>query len=341
MDKEYETVYKQFEKNFREEAEAFITEEDIKSTLKMESVRFSNAEKNNIAISKFTGSSIARYTKDMLRQCQPLFFIYYILSQVTSFFYCLFIWGTVKCTFLYLTGINKEAFSEKIPMSMPVIFCAVIITCNSLIRFYTRKLLYSYKGNIKKSISIFSITCYLISVVILVLQAMSLYLDKEIYWSVNLSLFQMFIITAALLLASGVHNVIYSSNFSLSVAICYAVMLRKPAEINKAVESYMRFSFKIFLIKHKVSGSSYNENSQFKTEYKEWIRSHVVTLRAYGAIAFFIAFMLVIICLRQIIITGISAGLAVFSIAALLITIMLFLEISSCNQIIKACRDGR
>ena len=67
----------------------------------------------------------------------------------------------------------------------------------------------------------------------------------------------------------------------------------------------------------------------------------MVTLRAYGAIAFFIAFMLVIICLRQIIITGISAGLAVFSIAALLITIMLFLEISSCNQIIKACRDGR
>ncbi len=76
MDNKYETVYKQFEKNFKEEAEAFITKEDIKSTLHMEHVRFSNAEKYNIPINKFAGSSLARYTKDMLRQRQPLFFIY-------------------------------------------------------------------------------------------------------------------------------------------------------------------------------------------------------------------------------------------------------------------------
>ena len=45
MDNKYETVYKQFEKNFKEEAGAFIAGEDIKSTLKMEKTRFNNAVK--------------------------------------------------------------------------------------------------------------------------------------------------------------------------------------------------------------------------------------------------------------------------------------------------------
>ena len=96
MDNEYRTIYKQFEKNFKEEAGTFITEEDIKSTLKMEKARFDNAEKYNIPINKFAGSSLARYTKDMLRQHQPLFFIYYMSGIVTEFFYCI-----VKTCFLH------------------------------------------------------------------------------------------------------------------------------------------------------------------------------------------------------------------------------------------------
>ncbi|MCI8748711.1 MAG: hypothetical protein HFH67_12750 [Lachnospiraceae bacterium] len=339
MDNKYETVYKQFEKNFKEEAEAFITKEDIKSTLHMEHVRFSNAEKYNIPINKFAGSSLARYTKDMLRQRQPLFFIYYILSQVTSFFYCLLIWGTIKCVFLYLVGINKEAFSEKMPMSMPVIFFAVVIICNAFMQFYTRKVLYSCKGNIKKRISILNIACYFISAVIVVLSVLFLYINKENYLSVNLSLFQIFIISAAMLSAAGIHNVIYSSNSVSFVAICGTIMLHKVPETDKAVTDYMEFSLKTFLIRHNVSSSSYRQDIQLQEEYKKWLRSHVVTIRAYGAIAFFIAFMLVIICLRQLVITGVSAGMAIFSITALAVTAIFFLIILSCNQILKACRN--
>lgn len=341
MDNKYETVYKQFEKNFREEAEAFITEEDIKCTLQMERVRFSNAEKYNIPINKFAGSSLARYTKDMLRQRQPLFFIYYILSQVTSFFYCLLIWCVIKCVFLYLTGINKEAFTEKISMSLPVIFFAVVLICSSLIQFYTRKLLYSCKGNIKSKISIFNIACYIISAAVIVLSALFVYLGKAGYLSVYLSLFQVFIFTVAMLSVSGIHNVIYNSNFASFITVGCAIMLHKEPETDKAVAGYMELSLKTFLIRHKASSGSYNENSQLHAEYKEWMRSHAITLRSYGAVAFFITFMLVIICLRQLVIAGVSAGLAVFGIVALLITIMLFLEILSCNRIIKACQCNK
>lgn len=341
MDNKYETLYKQFEKNFREEAEAFITEEDIKGVLRMERVRFDNAEKYNIPINKFAGSSLARYTKDMLRQRQPLFFIYYIISQITSFFYCLLIWGTVKCIFLYLTGINKEAFTEKIPMSLPVIFFAVVITCNSVIQFYTRKNLYSCKGNIKIRIPVLNTVCYLVSAAIVVMSALFIYINKENYLSVYLSLFQVFMITVAMLSLSGIHNVIYSSNFiSFIIAGCM-VILHKVPEADRAVYGYIELSLKKFLVKHKVSRDSYNADSQLQSEYKKWMRSHAVTLRAYGAIAFFIAFMLLIICLGQLFITGISAGLIVFGIVVLLVTVILFLEILSCNLIIKVCCGNR
>ncbi len=298
MDKKYENIYNQFEKNFKEEAEGFIPEEDIKSTLQMEQVLFNNAYKYNIPVNKFAGSSLARYTKDTLRQRQPLFFIYYVLSQVTSFFYCLLIWGTIKCTFLY-----------------------------------------SCKGNIKKKISVFNISCYLISACIVIASAMLLYLNKENYLSVYLSLFQIFIIAAAFLSASGIHNVIYSSNCASFVAICCAIVQHKVPETEKAVSAYIQASLKTFLVKQKISGSSYNDNNQISAEYKIWLRSHVVTLRAYSAIAFFIAFMLAVICLRQLFITGVSAGMAIFGITVLLVTVMLFLGILSCNQILKAGRD--
>lgn len=339
MDKKYESIYKQFEKNFKEEAGTFITEDDIKRTLQMEQVRFINAEKYNIHINKFAGSSLARYTKDMLRQRQPLFFVYYILGQVTSFFYCLLIWIALKCVFLYLTGINKEAFTGKIPMSMPVIFFAVVIICNAIIQLHTRKILYYCKGNIKKKISVFNISCYLISAFIVAVPAVFLYLDGENFLSVDMSLFQVFIITAALLSVSGIHNVIYSTNSALFVEICCAIMLHKIPEVEKAVSGYIQASFKTFLIKKKSSGGSYDDNGKARREYKIWLRSHVVTLRAYGAIAFFIVLMLAAVCLRQLFITGVSAGMAIFSITVLLVTVMLFLGILSCNQILKACRD--
>ena len=53
MDKKYENIYNQFEKNFKEEAEGFIPEEDIKSTLQMEQVLFNNAYKYNISVIKY------------------------------------------------------------------------------------------------------------------------------------------------------------------------------------------------------------------------------------------------------------------------------------------------
>ena len=122
MNTEYNTVYGQFEKIFKEQAESFIPEDDIKITLKMEKIRFENAEKYNISINKLTGNNLARYTKDAIRRRQPLFFVYYTLSIVTGFCYFLLMWSIAKCIFLYFTGTNKEAFSDRLSFSVSLIF---------------------------------------------------------------------------------------------------------------------------------------------------------------------------------------------------------------------------
>lgn len=336
MDSRYNTVYKQFEKNFKEEAGAFITDEDIKSTLKMEKTRFNNAEKYNISINKFAGSSLTRYTKDLIRQHQPLSFIYYMLAIVTEFFYCLLIWSSVKCAFLYITGNGQEVFNEKIDISISVVFFAVVIICSYITKFYTRKLLYSCKGNIKRKIFIFNTACYIVSAIIIITNILYIYLNNKNYLEASLSLFQVFIITVAMLSVSGIHNVIYSSHFNSFMAIGIAILCHRPVQKDKAVEKYLALSLKSFLVQHNISMPVYKENSQIHSDFKRWVHSKAVTLRAYGAIAFFILLILVITCFRQIVITGVSAGFIIFSIAALVITVILFIEILSCNQIIKS-----
>ncbi|MCI8751046.1 MAG: hypothetical protein HFH66_06755 [Lachnospiraceae bacterium] len=335
MNTEYNTVYGQFEKIFKEQAESFIPEDDIKITLKMEKIRFENAEKYNISINKLTGNNLARYTKDAIRRRQPLFFVYYTLSIVTGFCYFLLMWSIAKCIFLYFTGTNKEAFSDRLSFSVSLIFFAVAIICNSATHIYTRKLLFTCKGNIKAKISLYNAACSLISAIIIIISALFIYLNTGSILTINLSLSEVFIITVAMLALSGIHNVIYSSHFTAFMSIGYAIMLHRKPQTDKAISHYKDLSLKEFLSIHGITTARYKEDSQLQAEFNKWLRSKAVTLRTYSAIAFFIAFILAFICLRQLIITGISASFIIFTIAALIITVILFLSILSCSYITR------
>lgn len=335
MNTEYNTIYGQFEKNFKEEAESFIPEDDIELILKIEKIRFENAAKYNISINKLTGNSLMRYTKDVLRRCQPLSFIYYILSISTSFCYCLLMWSIAKCTFLYFTGTNKEAFSGKLSFSLSLIFFAVAIICNSVTHIYTRKLLFICNGNIKTKISLLNTACSIISAVIIIISTMYIYLKPGNVLTINLSLSEIFIITVAMLALSGIHNVIYSSHFTAFMSIGYAIMLRRKPQTDNAISHYKDLLLKEFLSLHGTTPASYKENIQLQSEFDKWLRSKAVTLRTYSAIAFFITFILAFICLRQLVITGISASFIIFTIVAIIITIILFLSILSCSYITR------
>lgn len=340
MNNDYDTIYEQFEKNFKEEASSFITQDSIANILELEKIRFDNAKKYNIPIKKIAGSSIARYAKDMLRRCQPLFFVYYILSMLSELSYYLLIWSVVKCSYLYFTGI-REAFSTQISLPLSLVFFTVIVVCSAITQSYTRNILFkctkSNIKNIKSKISVFNAICYFLSAFIIVITALWIYINPEKASVVKFSLFEVFIFTVAMLSISGVHNVIYSSHFVPFITTGYAFILNKSSEIDSAILHYRELSLTSFLIARHLTVQEYEKSVHLQTEFNQWLRQKVITFRAYGAIAFFIIAILTVISLRQLITTGLSAGLIIFTAIAVIITLFMLLEIISCNCILKTC----
>ncbi len=342
MNNDYDAIYEQFKKNFKEEANSFITEENIQNTLAIEKIRFDNAKKYNIPINKIAGSSIARYTKDMLRHCQPLFSVYYILSMLSELSYYLLIWSIIKCTYLYFTGVEK-AFSNPVSFSVSIVFFAIIIIYNAVTKGYTRNLLFkcieNNIQNVKSKIFVFDAICRFISIIIVIVSTLLVYLNPGKFPAANLSLFEVFIFTVAILSVSGVHNVIYSSHFTSFITTGYLYVLHKSCEADSAISHYRELSRTNFLSLRRITVAEYNENVYLQAEFNQWLRQKIITFRVYGALAFFITAILAVICLRQFITTGLSAGLIIFTAAALVIAAFMLLEIISCNCILKTCKS--
>lgn len=340
MNNNYDTIYEQFEKNFKEEASSFITYDNIANILELEKIRFDNAKKYNIPINKIAGSSIARYTKDMLRRCQPLFFVYYILSILSELSYYLLIWSIIKCTYLYFTE-TREAFTTQIPFSLSLVFFTVIVICNAVIQSYTRNILFKCsKGNIKNiksKIFIFNVICYFLSVFIIIITALFVYLNPQKAFVIKFSLFEVFIFTVAILSVSGIHNVIYSSHFTPFITAGYAFIMQKSSDMENAILYYKELSLTSFLVSRHLTKKEYKKSVHLQAEFNQWLRQKVITFRVYGGLAFFITTVLTIISLRQLILTGLAAGLIIFTIITVIITVFMLLEIISCNCILKTC----
>lgn len=340
MNNDYNAIYGQFEKNFKEEASSFITEESIQNTLAMEKIRFDNASKCNIPINTITGNSLARYTKDRLRQCQPLFSVYYILSMLSELSYYLLIWSIVKCTYFYFTGF-KKAFSVKLSFSVSLVFFIVIIIYSAVTKSYARNQLFKCSNNsiqnVKSKIYVFNTICGFISAVIVIVPALFVYLNLGRFPAASLSLFEVFIFTVAMLSVSGVHNVIYSSHFTSFITTGYLYMLRRIPERNSAISHYRELSLTSFLSLRRLTVTEYKESVHLQLEFNQWLRHKIITFRVYGALALFITAILAAICIRQLIITGPSTGLIIFTAAALVVTALMLLEIISCNCILKTC----
>lgn len=338
MNSDYDTIYEQFEKNFKEEANSFIAESNIKNALRTEKILFDNAKKYDIPINKIVGNSIVRYTKDVLRHCQPLFFIYYIISVLSEFFYYLLIWSVIKCIYFYFTGLDKT-FSRQISFSVSIVFFAVIIIYNVVTKSYARNLLFkcSQKDipNVKSKINIFNIVCCFISASIVIISTLFIYLNPRRVPVVSYSLFEIFIFTVAILSLSGVHNVIYSSHLIPFITTGYLYILHKYSKANSAILHYKELSLENFLILRHITISEYKENIDLQTEFNKWLHQKIITFRVYGALAFFITVILTVVCLKQLIKIGLSIELIIFTVIAFVITIFILLEITSCNCILK------
>ncbi len=340
MQDDCEKLYEIFVDGFIEEAKGLIAKDEIERVLDDERTRFDNAKKYGVNPQRFIGNNIARYVKDAVRRSQPLFFVYYLLSIVTQFFYCLFFWVLVKCVFFYFTGVD-DAFSSKMELSVSYVFIAGAIISNSAIQVYARNALLRPKKDVRKNIFIFSAAAYAAFAAAVLFSGAAAYFDKFVF-ALDFTLMEAFLSAVAALFLSGIHNVAYSSHFSAFISIAAAVVLRRDEDKKKAIKHYELLSFSNFLtsrgVDFDVSDYSVKDDrlsDDLKDGFRQSFRLKIISMRAYFAIGFFIMFILSAICIRQLAVSGISAGFAAFSAVSVIICALLLILVFACNAVLN------
>ena len=343
MNYDYDKIYDEFKESFKEEANSLISADKIRQVLKDEKRIFSSAKKHNVSIKSFAGNNLVRYTKDTLRRCQPLSFIYFILSFFTEFFYCMLLWCAVKCCILYFIG-NKNAFSETIPLTAAPIFFAASLICHAITQYHTKYKLLRNTDNIKHSISIFNIISYIISAVVITAVFLLLYynLDSPSYENrnifyenfFNITLFNIFLYAVAFLFLSGIHNVIYSSHIVSFITIGTMVFLRHTDQTDKSINHYMALRLANFVSIRHITIEDYKKSDKHIKEFNSLMRSSLKSYRLYSSFGLFIAIVLDVTCIIQLF-KALEIGFIIFTFVSLIITFILFITILSCNGALK------
>lgn len=309
MKDKYDEFFDEIEKLYTEEAKPLLSEEKIKSTLEKEKDYIDYAREAGINPGSVTHGNTAKHCKDMLRKDQPLYFIYYLLGLFTSISYCILFWIILKCTALYLTG-NKDIFQSDVPISYSIYVVTIYLIFNDLIYYIKRK---------STSNDRLSSTCHLMRIVEILLitgGCTTIYILSATNGLIHLSILNAFLITVALLFLSGIHNVIYSSRFISFFTIGIMTITRKPSElIDDIITDYI----------DRNNNSNENIDRQLKND------------RIYCFIGLFMAAVLDIICLRQTL-KHQEITLILFFISVIIITVLLFTAIISCNKVIKALK---
>ncbi len=343
MNYDYDKVYDEFKENFKEEANSLISADKIQQVLKDEKRIFSIAKKHGISIKSFAGNNLVRYTKDTLRRCQPLSFIYFILSFFTEFFYCMLLWCAVKCCILYFIG-NKSAFSETIPLTAAPIFFTVVLICHAVTQNHTKHKLLRNADNLKHSVLIFNAVAYIISAVIIATVFLLLYLNlsnagsrnRNIFYDnfFNITLFNIFLYTVAFLFLSGIHNVIYSSHIVSFITIGTMLLLHHNNQVDKAINHYTALRLANFVSVRHITIDDYKKSDQHIKEFNSLTRSSLKSYRLYSSFGLFIAIVLDATCIMQLF-KALGIGFIIFTFVSLIITFILFIAILSCNGVLK------
>ena len=309
MKDKYDEVFDEITKLYTEEAKPLLSEKKIDAALEREKNYIEYIRNAGLSPDIITRGNTAKYCKDMVRKDQPLYFIYYILGLLTGISYCILFWIILKCIVMYLMG-HADIFRSCIPLSYSLYIVSVYYLFNDLINYIQKKSAINNKSSLHLSL-LRIIELLLIAGGCAVIYVLSAF--KGIF---KISLLNAFLITAGLLFLSGIHNVIYSSLFISFLTIGVMALIRKPASnIDDAVTEYIKRN---------------------DTPHDRLIRQ-LKSDSTYCYIGLFIAVILDIICLKQLLI-HLDAKLALFFIAVVITSILLFTAVISCKRVINALK---
>ena len=302
---EYQKLFNEISETYIEEAKPLISDEKINSALENEKKYIEKAKNTGISPMSIVNGNTAKYCKDMLRKDQPLHFIYYILSLFTQISYLMLICVAIKCTILYFTGHNN-AFSANTHLSYIPYLITLYFVSGDIIHHVQRKSIINGTKSHKTILRI-------ISAILAAGGCMIIYIITGTRGIFTASLPVVFLITVAMLFLSGIHNVIYSSQFVSFFTIGFMTITRKPAdEVKNVISDYI------------------SKSSQKSDDLKVRLK----TDRIYCFIGAFIAVILDIVCIKQLV-NKITMPLIIFCVASLIITLLLVIAFISCRECIR------
>lgn len=331
----YETVAEAFS----EEAKSLISDSAIQEILGAEKIRFENAALLKLPAKKLAGYNIARYCKDLLRQKQPLPFIYLFFCFITEISAWLVPYGVIIEICHYITAKNNA------PLAFPPLYGLFLIiglvAANTLYRQHLSKVLgkpippqEKPASDTKKAIARFRFLLYVAAITFVALASLSAALlewDKLF----TLRLPACFITYVACILLSGVHNVLYSSHFLSFFTVGILILSRRPeTAIETATKQYLTLRYLQMLAPSHKSRKDLADNAALEKKMRESLHSHMVTQRIYDIFALIILCTLDAVCIGQFRFTA-SPALACFFALTLLLTCTLLLALVSANHILK------
>lgn len=343
-----ENMYRKTEETitdyFREEASSLLMPEQIEETLAGERMRLTRAEAAGIPCRDWMGANLQRYSKELLRRRQPFFAGYVFLGFCTE----------VSCSLLFFYVIQWAAmrllsFSlSNILPAVPILLAGFFLW-KYLSQFHTAKILANPQIPLEKIAGRRSQYRLVCGITVLALAAFSL----SIFWNsitaalspVDIS--HVFFLYVALILLSGIHNVLYDSQcisfisigfFSLTDALPH--ITRFTADKEHAVEHYTAHRKTLFLASRKKTDNDLSGDSQLQQEYVRSLRSHLVTYRVYCLLALFILIVLDVLCLFQCT-KAFTLSVLVLGLVSIFMTTLFFIAFHSCQTVLRHIRSGK
>lgn len=216
---EENSLYHALKENYIENARGHLSEEDIRKTLQIQQELVDESLQNKIPPQTWMGLNIARYAKDLTRQKQPLFWLYYLLNFFTE--------GSM--VLLMIHGIMTLITPVMVPKLLPS-FVVLIVVCTlwkEWKKYYYRRKLRT--KSIPKSGQIIIGTILFISVALLLLVA-TWKLNLVMHWS----LLDTFLCYVGCICMCSVHNLLYQSHIVLFFQICLQWFRKESIDVLSA-----------------------------------------------------------------------------------------------------------
>lgn len=340
-------TYEAIKNCLSDEAATLIPDSILKQILADEKIRFDNARLLDISPSQFVGNNTMRHCKDLLRQKQPLSFLYTLLCILSETSILVLLYGLLLRIPAVLLG--NTGFLAPFSFLYELVLFSGIICGNTLLRKQLQTALtlpFSSAAPSKEEITerkkgIRKKRCLsLVLIVIVMLLTAGIIAFQNFHNSYTINISICFFAYVACMLLMGIHNVIFSSHLISFLEIGTGRLLRKSkSSIENSCTIYLTLSYRQILSQsHKTMADCTNNPTLF-AKLKKTVHRRTITARVYNVLAFFIVTVLDIICIAQLNQNSTITFLLFFALS-LLLTLLFLIAILSADYVLKQTKNG-